>query len=269
MIHFWHSFYRIFTSYTKHQNTGPSSSNNLRTHNRTLFIYSDRNEVTSTAVHKYLYTMASYIIPIARISKKVKKLSALYLIIGCLTVAKQVVSFGVTTLATRTRRTLTSTASHQKPRIISLGFSSIPSPLLLAKPSDEENAGYKNNEKQWDDEESLLVMNLSPLPNVSCEDTLSRISQYIRSFPFAAVLPVQPLQALPTDDGGLELKFLRKKTNFKPGVDGGVRFFVKVRDDGENDSIEVILKRNSEGQSIPKMFALCGHFLLLSFVSVY
>jgi hypothetical protein len=199
--------------------------------------------------------MASYIIPIARISKKVKKLSALYLIIGCLTVAKQVVSFGVTTLATRTRRTLTSTASHQKPRIISLGFSSIPSPLLLAKPSDEENAGYKNNEKQWDDEESLLVMNLSPLPNVSCEDTLSRISQYIRSFPFAAVLPVQPLQALPTDDGGLELKFLRKKTNFKPGVDGGVRFFVKVRDDGENDSIEVILKRNSEGQSIPKMFA--------------
>lgn len=199
--------------------------------------------------------MASSVIPIARISKKVKKLSALYLIIGCLTVAKEVVSFGVITAATRTRRTLLSTASHQKSRIRFVSISPKQFPSLFSKPSEEENAGYKNNEKQWDDEESLLVMNLSPLPNVSCEETLSRISQYIRSYPFAAVLPVQPLQALPTDDGGLELKFLRKKTNFKPGVDGGVRFFVNVRDDEEDDSIEVILKRNSEGQSIPKMFA--------------
>ena len=85
--------------------------------------------------------------------------------------------------------------------------------LLFSASSDDENE--EKTERQWDDEESLLVMNLSPLPNVTPEDSLSRISQYIQSFPFAAVLPVQPLQALPTDDGGLEVKFLRKKTHIK------------------------------------------------------
>ena len=117
-----------------------------------------------------------------------------------------------------------------------------------------EDAEKESDAKQWDHEESLLVMNLSPLPNVSCEDSFSRISQYIRSFPFAAVLPVQPLQQLPTEDGGLELRFLRKKTHIKPGVDGGIRFFVRILDEND-DSIEVLVKRNSDGQSIPKMFA--------------
>ena len=89
-------------------------------------------------------------------------------------------------------------------------------PLLFSKSADDENdENEEKTERQWDDEESLLVMNLSPLPNVTPEDSLSRISQYIQSFPFAAVLPVQPLQALPTDDGGLEVKFLRKKTHIK------------------------------------------------------
>jgi len=146
------------------------------------------------------------------------------------------------------------TASYQKSRIRPLRLFSIKFTLLFSKPLEEENAGHEDSEKQMDHEESLLVMNLSPLPNVSCEDSLSKISQYIRSFPFAAVLPVQPLQALPTDDGGLEIKFLRKKTHIKSGVDGGVRFFVQLRD-GKKDSIEILVKRNSEGQSIPKMFA--------------
>ena len=96
-------------------------------------------------------------------------------------------------------------------------------------------------------------MNVSPLPNVSYDDSLSRISQYIRSFPFAAILPVQPLQQLPTDDGGLELRFLRKKTHIKPGVDGGIRFFVQRQE--EDGKIEILVKRNSDGQSVPKMFA--------------
>jgi len=146
------------------------------------------------------------------------------------------------------------TASYQKSQASPVEISSIRFPLLFAKPLDEETAGHKGTEKEWDHEESLLMMNLSPLPNVSCDESLSKISQYIQSFPFAAVLPVQPLQALPTNDGGLELKFLRKKTQFKSGVDGGVRFFVRIRD-GKNDIIEILVKRNSEGQSIPKMFA--------------
>ena len=37
-------------------------------------------------------------------------------------------------------------------------------------------------------------------------------------------------------------------------MDGGVRFFVRFRDE-KDDSIEVLIKRNSDGQSIPKMIA--------------
>lgn len=193
---------------------------------------------------------------IARISAKLRKLCALYLIIGCLTIAQQVVSFAGITNAKRTTtfgRKL-STANHQKSRIRLVRFSSTQFPLLFSKPSDEEDTENEDTETQWDQEESLLVMNLTPLPNVSCEASLSKISQYIQSFPFAAVLPVQPLQALPTDDGGLEIKFLRKKTYDKSGVDGGVRFFVNLIDE-EQSIIEVLVKRYSEGQSISKMIA--------------
>ena len=144
------------------------------------------------------------------------------------------------------------TETYQKYRTKSEGIYSLQLPVLFSKPSDEESTGYENSEKEWDQEESLLVMNLSPLPNMSAEDGLSRISQYIRSFPFAAVLPVQPLQALPTDDGGLEIRFLRKKTQTKSSVDGGIRFFVNLRNE---DSVEILVKRNSDGQSVPKMFA--------------
>lgn len=56
------------------------------------------------------------------------------------------------------------------------------------------------------------------------------------------------------EEDGLEIKFLRKKTHIKSGVDGGVRFFVHRRDK-RDDSIEIVVKRNSDGQSIPKMFA--------------
>jgi hypothetical protein len=191
-----------------------------------------------------------------RINRKVRKLSVLFLIVGCFAEVEQVISFGVP-IATRamTRKRKLAEASNAKSRALSAEFFSKQSTLLFSNPSDDENAQKDNAEKQWDQEESLLVMNLSPLPDVSCEDSMSRISQYIRSFPFAAVLPVQPLQALPTDDGGIELRFLRKKTHIKSGVDGGVRFFVTVRDDGTHDCIEVLVKRNSEGQSIPKIFA--------------
>mmetsp|Transcript_103629 Transcript_103629/g.211474 ORF Transcript_103629/g.211474 Transcript_103629/m.211474 type:complete len:262 (-) Transcript_103629:381-1166(-) len=191
---------------------------------------------------------------------KLSKLAcALYLLVAWFQVAQhEVLSFGTISLAVKRRmhRSTTTTAAillSESPTIgPTNGVSSVRvSSRLPAKLSEEENP---EDTEQWDREESLLVMNLSPMPGVSVEDSLSSISRYVRSFPFAAVLPVQPLQALPTDDGGLELRFLRKKTATKSGMDGGVRFFVRLLDD-EDEAIEVLLKRNSEGQSIPKIFA--------------
>jgi hypothetical protein len=149
--------------------------------------------------------------------------------------------------------------------------------------NEEENDGSQSptesqEEHNYDTEETLLVMHLAPLDGVNEDDALSKVSQYTQSFPFAAVLPVQPLQYLPTDDGGVELRFLRKKTHIKPGIDGGIRFFVTTttpssssselnaedRDDDDEDeedegledgTIVVTAKRNSKGQSLSKMFA--------------
>jgi hypothetical protein len=104
----------------------------------------------------------------------------------------------------------------------------------------------------YSSEETLLCLNLSVLPNVSMNEAKKRVSNYCKSFPFAAVLPVQPLSYLPTTDDGVELLFLRKKTGEKSGVDGGMRFFLDAT--SEND-LEVIVKRKSLGQSITKIFA--------------
>jgi hypothetical protein len=126
----------------------------------------------------------------------------------------------------------------------------------------EENANNKLDTYDWDQEETLMVINLTPQPSKMVEQCLQHVSHYVQSFPFAAVLPVQPLQYLPTADGGVDLKFLRKKTDVKSGMDGGIRFFVRSVDGKNNDideevnkTIQIIAKRNSRGQSISKMFA--------------
>lgn len=100
------------------------------------------------------------------------------------------------------------------------------------------------------DEETLLRLRLSLKPNISMDEALNKVQAYTQSFPFAAILPVQPLQYLPTHDGGVDVLFLRKKTAEKGSVDGGVRFFVSG-----NDGINVLVKRNSQGQVIPKTFS--------------
>lgn len=100
------------------------------------------------------------------------------------------------------------------------------------------------------DEETLLRINLVVLSY--SEDALVRVQKYTQAFPFAAVLPVQPLQYLPTSEGGVEVLFLRKKTKEKGSVDGGMKFFVKPGVD--NAHIEIVVKRNSEGQTISKLF---------------
>jgi hypothetical protein len=103
-----------------------------------------------------------------------------------------------------------------------------------------------------EEEETLLKINLSLADDtVDPEVALAQVQKYTQSFPFAAVLPVQPLQYLPTVEGGVDILFLRKKTPEKSSIDGGMRFFVSPSSSG---GVEVQVKRNSKGQTISKMF---------------
>jgi hypothetical protein len=130
------------------------------------------------------------------------------------------------------------------------GFTVLPSPshnrVFALHESDDKNVVV-----DYDAEETLLKINLIPL--VDTDLSFQKIQKYSRTFPFAAVLPVQPLQYLPTDDGGVQVLFLRKKTNLKSSVDGGIRFFIAVNK--HKNKIQVTAKRNSVGQSIPKIIA--------------
>ena len=116
--------------------------------------------------------------------------------------------------------------------------------LSSSNSDDEETPNYDN-------EEILLQVHLTPLDDVSIEDAKKQVSKYVQSFPFAAVLPVQPLQYLPEEDGGVNVRFLRKKTKEKGSLDGGMRFFLTE----EREGIDLTVKRNSVGQTVPKMFA--------------
>lgn len=105
------------------------------------------------------------------------------------------------------------------------------------------------------EEETLLKMHLTVRDDVDPDVALAKVRQYTQSFPFAAILPVQPLQYLPTHEGGVDVLFLRKKTQDKGSVDGGMRFFVELTsEDGATPGIEVQVKRNSKGQTVSKMF---------------
>jgi hypothetical protein len=112
----------------------------------------------------------------------------------------------------------------------------------------------------YDNEETLLKLHFSINDLIDKGTAFQRLSKYCQSFPFAAVLPVQPLQYLPTDDGGVEVRFLRKKTKEKGSIDGGIRFFVSEDVDG----IDLVAKRNSQGQTISKMFS--EKLVVLSFI---
>jgi hypothetical protein len=103
-------------------------------------------------------------------------------------------------------------------------------------------------------EETLLKVNLAVLPTSSLDEAREAVAKYCQSFPFAAVLPVQPLQYLPTPDG-VEIKFLRKKTGLKSGIDGGIRFFVNDSPEETAVGLQVTAKRNAVGQAIQKIMS--------------
>ena len=135
-----------------------------------------------------------------------------------------------------------------------------------------------NKIQQYKQEETLLKLRLKVKPTAGdlTTEVLPALQKYIQSFAFAAVLPVQPLQYVPTDDGGVEVKFMRKKTKEKGSIDGGLRFWVledKVRaadgsvDESAQHGIEIVVKRNSEGQTCGKMFS--EKLVVLAFVQSF
>jgi len=69
--------------------------------------------------------------------------------------------------------------------------------------------------------------------------SLPSILTFLRSIPFASLLPVQPLTYEVTD-GGVEVKFRRKKTEDKSGIDGGMRWVAK---EGEKEVCEIVCFR--------------------------
>jgi hypothetical protein len=101
-------------------------------------------------------------------------------------------------------------------------------------PSDDTIVDYTQ-------EETLLCISMTTQPGITLNDALLCLSKFCQTFPFAAVLPVQPLFYIPMkDDGGVEIKFLRKKTPDRSGVDGGIRFFLRsaVPDGNDDDNNE-------------------------------
>ncbi|GAX13138.1 hypothetical protein FisN_17Hh067 [Fistulifera solaris] len=115
---------------------------------------------------------------------------------------------------------------------------------------------------QKNEDEILLRVKLGVREGHTVAAAKQRLAQYSQSFPFSAVLPVQPLMYVPTeDDDGVEVTFLRKKTDIKSGMEGGIRFSIE---ETEDHSLEVTAVRNSEGQTIPKLVA--ERLIITSFV---
>ena len=156
--------------------------------------------------------------------------------------------------------------------------------IILRTSSDDNNDKYDVFNEDLD--ETILRINFSYEHNNDDDDdkggsaALSAVQEYTKSFPFAAVLPVQPLTYLPvkidtsasrslvvpTDSNiGLKVTFLRKKTAEKGSQDGGILFsscLVSEEDmdeDGEMDNykkkVQLTAWRLTEGQTVSKYFS--------------
>ena len=122
-------------------------------------------------------------------------------------------------------------------------------------------------------DETLLRINFSVVQGAGifesyANNALESVRSYTNSFPFAAILPVQPLTYVPTklQDGSPALKvtFLRKKTAEKGSQDGGIVFTSRLVSEEDCDPdglenyvlrIELQARRIREGQTIPKVFS--------------
>jgi hypothetical protein len=140
-------------------------------------------------------------------------------------------------------------------------------PLYSSASGEETQRGFDVFNDETD--ETLLRINFS-YPQTSPDSVaLDAVRRYTKSFPFAAVLPVQPLTYLPVQmpDGEMALRvtFLRKKTEEKDSGDGGILFHCQLAskdatDDGDlidddRKSINLVAKRISKGQTVSKVFS--------------
>mmetsp|Transcript_15739 Transcript_15739/g.19188 ORF Transcript_15739/g.19188 Transcript_15739/m.19188 type:complete len:228 (-) Transcript_15739:992-1675(-) len=106
------------------------------------------------------------------------------------------------------------------------------------------------------EEEVLMKISLSIKEGYKDRIFLPLIQHYMTSFPFAAILPVQPLTYKPReDDMGVTVSFLRKKTQEKGSLDGGIEFKMSLNEIDESKQMEIVARRNSEGQVISKVFS--------------
>ena len=116
-------------------------------------------------------------------------------------------------------------------------------------------------------EEVLLRMNLSINAGIDPDAAIKATRDFAKGFPFAAVLPVQPLTYLPSNTG-VKVTFLRKKTEEKGSQDGGMDFSIEFTDVAAPDDddeigvgtlggrrIRILATRISEGQTVSKMFS--------------
>ncbi|KAL3766497.1 hypothetical protein ACHAW5_001166 [Stephanodiscus triporus] len=152
-------------------------------------------------------------------------------------------------------------------------------PLPVTAMSSSDSPGDDGSLSEFDvsKEETLLRVNFS-FDDDEGSSALAAVERYTKSFPFAAVLPVQPLTYLPVKlpDGNpaLRVSFLRKKTAEKGSVDGGILFsscLVSEEDCDEDGVLENYKKRIqltawriSKGQTVSKSFS--EKQILLAFV---
>mmetsp|Transcript_2429 Transcript_2429/g.5344 ORF Transcript_2429/g.5344 Transcript_2429/m.5344 type:complete len:226 (+) Transcript_2429:84-761(+) len=135
-----------------------------------------------------------------------------------------------------------------------------------------DSSGYFDGISADDHEETILRINFSFSEESSGDRALEAIREYTKSFPFAAILPVQPLTYLPVQttsgEPAVKVTFLRKKTAEKGSEDGGILWLSSlgdVRSEGMdviyNEStsmggvVHLTAKRISKGQTISKIFS--------------
>ncbi len=120
------------------------------------------------------------------------------------------------------------------------------------------STNYDNDPVSYSNDD--LLMRISFVSNggsTSEAEAIELIQAYIASFPFSVVLPVQPLTYKPREGGdGVDLSFLRKKTQEKGAIDGGMKFIL-TSDCGDGGEFTVVLKafRDSNGQTVSKVFS--------------
>ena len=157
-----------------------------------------------------------------------------------------------------------------------------PRPHRLESTPQQRDIVDDNDNADDEEREVLLRMNLGINTGADPDSSLEAVRQSARSFPFAAVLPVQPLTYIPSEDGrGVKVTFLRKKTKEKGSVDGGIDIsvdFTTSAKDGDDDNtdldnplilsggkrIRLLATRNPEGQTLNKIFS--EKLIVLAFV---